>query len=96
MKLRLFLALFLCALPLFAQDQKPAEKPAEKKEEKVEPPANFVRKHTMKIGGADQDFVSMTASQFFGRMRGKLSIKPPPVIWARPLIIPRGTLANSD
>ena len=30
-----------------------------------------------------------------GRMRGRLSINPPPVMWARPFSFPRGTLASS-
>ncbi|HEY6842622.1 MAG TPA: peptidase S10, partial [Thermoanaerobaculia bacterium] len=64
MKLRLLVALFLCAFPLLAQDQKPAEKPAEKKEEKVEPPASFVRKHTMKIGGSDFAYTT-TAEEIY-------------------------------
>ena len=34
----------------------------------------------------------MTASQFFGRTRGRLSINPPPVICARPCSIPARNL----
>src|SRR5437763_7648183 len=40
-------------------------------------------------------FASIIASQFEGRIRGRLSIKPPPVMWARPLIMPIGTFFKS-
>ena len=50
---------------------------------------------TVKIGGTRQLFVLMAASQFFGNTRGKLSTSPPPVICARPWIIPAGTFARS-
>ena len=39
-----------------------------------------------KIGGMSHDPLRMTASQFFGSTRGMLSTKPPPVMWASPLI----------
>ena len=38
--------------------------------------------------------ISISASQFVGRTRGRLSIKPPPVMWARPFRLPGGTLAR--
>ena len=41
-----------------------------------------------KLRGTFQRLVSMTASQFFGSTRGRLSIKPPPVMCARPCSIP--------
>jgi len=51
-------AFALAALPVFADDPKPAEKekPAAEKEkdkDKAEPPAKFVRQHRMRAGGAE-------------------------------------------
>ena len=62
MKLRLLAALLLSAVTAFAQETKPAEK---KEPEKPDPvPANFVRKHTMKIGTTDFAYTT-TAEEIY-------------------------------
>ena len=55
---------------------------AGQKEIRIEPAPNNLpfRWMVWKIFGTLQDFVSIVASQFFGRIRGRLSIRPPPVM----------------
>ncbi len=62
MKLRLLAVLLLSAFAALAQETKPAEK---KEPEKPEPPpANFVRKHTIRIGTADFAYTT-TAEEIY-------------------------------
>ena len=43
-----------------------------------------MRRNTSKIGGMRHDPVSMATAVSFGRMRGVLSVIPPPVMCAAP------------
>ena len=67
MRLRFLALLFssLIAIAAFGQDAKPADKPAEKPPDKPDPiPANFVRKHSIKIGNADFAYTT-TAEEIY-------------------------------
>jgi carboxypeptidase C (cathepsin A) len=65
-------ALMLLAIPLFAQDAKPAEKPADTKAaEKPPEPMKFVKQHRMRLGGEDVAYTTTSEDIFLKDAAGK-------------------------
>ena len=69
----LFLTLFVCVMPLAAQQPKTADKPADKpaSDKPPEPPAKFVKQHRMKIGSEDVAYTTTSEEIFLKDAAGK-------------------------